>query len=185
MPEICDDILLLPVGNYLFSLILGDSRISLKLILIDSWMSQKLILIDSWQFSLILVDSQWFLNKFETDSHWFLVILNDSCQFYNLWWFTWGYMLICINLHNLHMQIIMIMVWKRRFSALKWYLVCENRLRIGAVGAKTKNKENIHSKNIFCCVITSWHHFVKWRRAYGCRADSCCSFYNPFNFSLF
>ena len=36
------------------------------------------------------------------------------------------------------------MVGKRRFSALKWHLVCENQLRIEAVGAKTKNKENIH-----------------------------------------
>ena len=58
-------------------------------------------------------------------------------------------MLIRIDLYDLHMRIIvnhhdLYMVGKRRFSALKWYLVCGNRLRIEAVGAKTKNKENIH-----------------------------------------
>ena len=43
---------------------------------------------------------------------------------------------------NSHMQIIanhnFYMVGKRRFSALKWHLVCENRIRIEAVGAKRK-----------------------------------------------
>ena len=29
-------------------------------------------------------------------------------------------------------------------ESVQWYLVCENWLRIEAVGAKTKNKENIH-----------------------------------------
>ena len=58
-------------------------------------------------------------------------------------------MLIHIDSYDLHVQIIanhndLYMVGKGRFSALKWYLVCENRLRIEAVGAKTKNKENIH-----------------------------------------
>ena len=50
---------------------------------------------------------------------------------------------------NSHVQIIanhhdLYMAGKRRFSALKWHLVSENWLRIEAVGAKTKNKENIH-----------------------------------------
>ena len=42
------------------------------------------------------------------------------------------------NHHDLYMN------GKRKFSALKWYLICENQLRIEAVGTKTKNKENIH-----------------------------------------
>ena len=52
------------------------------------------------------------------------------------------------DLTDSHVQIIvnydLYIVGKRRFSALKWHLVCENQLRIEAVGAKTKNKENIH-----------------------------------------
>ena len=35
----------------------------------------------------------------------------------------------CVNHHGSYI------VGKRRFSALKWYLVCENQLRIEAVGA--------------------------------------------------
>ena len=55
-------------------------------------------------------------------------------------------MMICMRIHtdshDLHMQIIvnhhdLYMVGKRRFSALKWYLVYENWLRIEAMGAKT------------------------------------------------
>ena len=53
-------------------------------------------------------------------------------------------LLICANSH---MQIManhhdLYMVGKRRFSALKWHLVCENQLRIEAVGVKIKNKSS-------------------------------------------
>ena len=71
--------------------------------------------------------------------------------------------LICINSH---MRIIvnhhdLYMVGKKRFSALKWHLVCEDWLRIEATGANL----------MFClslcilkftgiCVMMSWCHDV-------------------------
>ena len=71
-----------------FSVILGDSQISLKLILSDSPISLKLILIDSWiRLKLILSDCWWFLviheqvwNHFWGDSWWF-ILQNDVCIF--------------------------------------------------------------------------------------------------------
>ena len=128
-------------------MILNDSWMSLEFILIDSWISLSpdsdwflWILNDSWWFSpilndshwfsIILANSQWFWNKCGIDSHWFSnksntwfsLILADSQWFSN----KCG---IDSSHHDLYM------VGKRRLSALKWYLVCENWLRIEVTGA--------------------------------------------------
>ena len=139
------------------------------------WHSQNIFF--QWIFSLFFVfaPTASILNRFPQTRYHFKAENLLFPTMYKSWWFA----MICMCKSYESMRISMnpyanhdlYMVGKRRFSALKWYLVCENQLRIEAVGAKTKNKENIHWKKIFflshnvmtsCCKMTRINENQFW-----------------------
>ena len=108
------------------------------------WHSQNIFF--QWIFSLFFVfaPTASILNRFPQTRYHFKAENLLFPTMYKSWWFA----MICMCKSYESMRISMnpyanhdlYMVGKRRFSALKWYLVCENQLRIESY------RSNIHTK---------------------------------------